>query len=84
MALVSAGGVPAKKNSSSPERGQIKQLYAPYKWKGKNKKGRIVHGQIQAKSVELATIELKKQGVTVIYCKPAPKPSGRNPPSSSF
>ena len=73
MALVSAGGVPAKKNSSSPERGQIKQLYAPYKWKGKNKKGRIVHGQIQAKSVELATIELKKQGVTVIYCKPAPK-----------
>ena len=73
MALVSAGGVPAKKNSSSSERGQIKQLYAPYKWKGKNKKGRIVHGQIQAKSVELATIELKKQGVTVIYCKPAPK-----------
>ena len=73
MAAGSAGRVAVKKNSPSSERGQIKQLYAPYKWKGKNKKGRIVHGQIQAKSVELATIELKKQGVTVIYCKPAPK-----------
>ncbi len=73
MAAGSSGSVAVKKNSPSSERGQIKQLYAPYKWKGKNKKGRIVHGQIQAKSVELATIELKKQGVTVIYCKPAPK-----------